>query len=309
MNSSLTHAQREGIVMQELQTSFPGFGSVNAWTPVSDDPPDFTGISSDGLIGLELVEWLDGTQMGAAQARKSYREKLWNFIAFDWKHEYQPVHLSSAVVCPSWSTKLSKADEISLRTEFWSLMTEIDQTWLVNPERVGDNLLADLSSRPVLSKYVQSIRLRSGDQSWKKHGFSWIEMEEDGGSYDPSDVIQTLKQAILKKVNLYSDPAASARLTSKRLNRLELLVHGGFNLYAYNTPRGRLGVSEIASAGAAFYSGLPDAERRFDRIWLFNALNPAGDWNELVGLPRDYGRLRWLTELFPVYSVDPRSIG
>ena len=58
----LTHAQREGIVVQELQASLSGFAGVPAWTSLPDDPPDFTGASSGGLVGLELIEWLDGAR-------------------------------------------------------------------------------------------------------------------------------------------------------------------------------------------------------------------------------------------------------
>jgi hypothetical protein len=308
-NPRLTHAQREGAVIQELQASFPGFAGVSTWAPVPDDPPDFTGTSSDGLIGLELVEWLDGAQMGAAQARRTYRERLWNLLGASWATEYQPANLSSVVICPFWDTKVTKADEAGLAVEFWSLVEEIDRTWQTNPERVGENLLADHSSRPLLSKYVEMFRFRAGEQSWKTHSFSWIDIEEDGGAYEPSDVIRTLEQAIMKKIDLYSNPESDVRLKSKNLDRLELLVHGGFNLHAYNTPKGRLSIAEIAAAGAAFYTSPPAVRQRFDRIWIFNSLNPAGDWNALVGLPRDFGRLRWLAELWPDYGIDSRSIG
>lgn len=304
----LTHVERETAVMQELQASFPGFAAVPTWSPVPDDPPDFTGVYSDGLVGLELVEWLDGPQMGAAQARKAYREKLRNLFGGSWSTEYQPANLSSVVVCPFWETKVTKADETGVHAEFWSFVEEIDQTWQSNPERVGDSLLADHSSRPLLSKYVETIRFRAGEQGWKVHGFSWVDIEEDGGAFDPSVVIRTLEQAIVKKTDLYSNPVSEARLKSKNLDRLELLVHGGFNLYAYNTPRGRLSFGEIAAAAAAFYAGLPGARKRLDRIWVFNSLNPAGDWNALIGLSRDFGRLRWLAELWPNYEIDSRSV-
>jgi hypothetical protein len=305
----LTHVQRETAVMQDLQASFPDFAGVATWSPVPDDPPDFTGVSSDGLIGLELVEWLDGTQMGAAQARKAYREKLWNLFGASRANEYQPANLSSVVVCPFWETKVTKADEASLRAEFWSFMEEIDQTWQINPERVGDSLLVDHSLRLLLSKYVETIRLRAGEQGWKVHGFSWVEIEEDGGAFDPSVVIRTLEQAIVKKINLYRNPVSEARLKSRNLDRLELLVHGGFNLYAYNSPNGRLSFGEIAAAAAAFYADLRAAQKRFDRIWVFNSLNPAGDLNASIGLSRDFGRLRWLAELWPDYGIDSRSFG
>ena len=305
----LTHVQRETAVMQELQASFPGFAGVTTWSPVPDDPPDFTGDSSCALVGLELVEWLDGTQMGAAQARKAYREKLWNLFGASWATEYQPANLSSAVVCPFWEIKVTRADEAGLRAEFWSFMEEIDQTWQTNPERVGDSLLAYHTSRLLLSKYVETIRLRAGEQGWKVHDFSWVDIEEDGGAFDPSVVIRTLEQAIVKKIDLYSNPVSDARLKSKNLDRLELLVHGGFNLYAYNTPRGRLSFGEIAVAAAGFYTGLSAARKRFDRIWVFNSLDPAGDLNALIGFPRDSGRLRWLAELWPNYAIDSRSFG
>jgi hypothetical protein len=96
----LTHAQREAAVLQELQGAFPGFVDVPSWAAVSDDPPDFLGQGPGGLVGLELVEWLDGTQMGVAQGRKTYREALGDVLAGGWDSEYQPMHLSAAVVCP-----------------------------------------------------------------------------------------------------------------------------------------------------------------------------------------------------------------
>jgi hypothetical protein len=95
------------MVMQELQASFPGFAGVPTWTTVADDPPDLVGVSQDGQVGLELVEWLDGEQMGSAQARKTYREKLWELIAGGWNTAYQPSYLSSAVVCPRWGIKIA----------------------------------------------------------------------------------------------------------------------------------------------------------------------------------------------------------
>ncbi|HUE05142.1 MAG TPA: hypothetical protein VMR62_36680 [Bryobacteraceae bacterium] len=305
----LTHAQREGMVMQELQGAFPGFVDVPSWAPVADDPPDFIGQGPGGSVGLELVEWLDGTQMGVAQAKKAYREALGGVLAGGWNSEYQPMHLSSAVVCPFWHVRVPKSDMAAVRAEFWQFVEDVDRAWLTNRERVGDHLLADHSTYPLLAKYVESIRLRGGEQGWKTHGYCWIDIAEDGGAFDPLDVVRTLEQAIHKKVQLYADPASDANLRAKKLDRLELLVHGGFNLYAYNTPRGRLSVSEIAAAAAVFYAGLPASARRFDRIWIFNSLNPAGDLNELVGWPRETGRLRWLAELWPDFGVDSRSIG
>lgn len=306
-----THNEREAAVIQDLQASFPGFGGGQSWVEVPDgeDPPDLIGLSALGRTGLELVEWLDGSQMGEAQGRKSYRAKLNNLFTEGWEKEYQPTHLSSAVIHPFWETKVRRTDEAVLRQEFWRCVEAIDQTWLTNRQRIHDSLLGDHSAYQMLSRYVEYMRFRAATQGWKEHGHCWIDIEEDGGFYDEINVIHSLKGSIEKKINLYSDPGRQAHLRAKKLNRLELLVHGGFNLYAHNTPSGSLLLSEIVQAGAAHYNDQPDARRLFDRIWVFNSLKPAAYWNQLVGLPAEAGRVRWLVELWPNYSIDPRSIG
>lgn len=295
--------------MRELRASFPDFAGDCAWSQVADDPPDYIAATPLGQVGLELTEWLDGGQMGAAQARKSQRDSLRKLIADGWKTEYQPEHLSSVVISPVWGAKVSRQDAVELRKEFWICSEMVDRAWATNPKRVGNSLRVDCNSYSVMSKYVQFLRYRSGTQGWRKHGYCWIDLEEDGGACDPRVVIQTLEQAIEKKVALYVDPLRQAHLAAKKLNRLELLVHGGFNLYAYNTPRGSLSVEEISRAASAYYLQQPASRRIFDRIWLFNSLNPACDLNELIGFPREAGLLRWLAELWPNLNVDPRSLG
>ena len=73
----LTHDQREKLVLADLESSFPNFaGQALSWikVPESQDPPDFISPGPRGAVGLELVEWLDGDQMGPAKARESQRE-------------------------------------------------------------------------------------------------------------------------------------------------------------------------------------------------------------------------------------------
>lgn len=306
-----THEEREAAVMADLQTSFPSFADGYLWTKVPDgeDPPDFLADTSLGRVGLELVEWLDGAQMGPAQRRRGDGKKFLNVLTEGWETKYQPSQLSSAVVAPKPGTKVASRDETTLRQEFRRCAEAIDRTWITNRRRIGDSLIADHSSYPVLSRYVEYLRFQSGAQGWKQHGYCWIDIEEQGGAYDPHQVIRTLEQAIEKKINRYSDPRSQARLRAKNLNRLNLLVHGGFNLYAFNTPRGRLSLSEITRAGAAFYTSQPESRRLFDRIWIFNSLNPASDQNEWTGFSRKAGHLRWLAELWPRCRIDPRSIG
>jgi hypothetical protein len=73
----LTHDQRELEVLTDLEKHFPEFADYPlSWSKVPDgqDPPDFLARAPHGMIGLELIEWLDGKQMGPAKGRESQRE-------------------------------------------------------------------------------------------------------------------------------------------------------------------------------------------------------------------------------------------
>ena len=74
--AKLSHEQREQLVLTDLSASFPDFvGEPLSWTKVPDgqDPPDFLGVGQNKRIGLELIEWLDGGQMGPAKTREARR--------------------------------------------------------------------------------------------------------------------------------------------------------------------------------------------------------------------------------------------
>jgi hypothetical protein len=111
-----------------------------------------------------------------------------------------------------------------------------------------------------------------------------------------------LNAAIDKKVVDYSTPAKQAHLKAHNLTELNLLVHGGFNAYAYNTPSGPLSLEEIAQRGSAFYSAHPQ-RHIFNRVWFFNSFDSADDLNGLMGIPPGRGRVRWLAQLWPDLRV------
>jgi len=112
---------------------------------------------------------------------------------------------------------------------------------------------ADFSSYPTLAKYFNGIRYIGGEQQ----GLCWIDVEEDGGGFDPSIAIQALEQALDKKLTLYSTPEKQVQLQALGLAELSLLVHGGINAYRYNTPGHPLTPEQIASRGAEFYARPP----------------------------------------------------
>ena len=234
--SRLTHIQREQIVLTNLEASFPHFaGQALSWAKVPDghDPPDFLSRGPSGPIGLELVEWLDGDQMGPAKSRESQREQIHRVLTHDWEKEYQPQNFRGAFPSPLGSWRIARPDELPLRQEFFACAADVDRTWLADLDHRGNShYRTEFTGYPVLGKYFNSIRYIGGEP----HGLCWIGEQGDGGAFDPAVPVETLKQALDNKLSDYSTQEKQAHFKGQGLTELNLLVHGGFNIYAYNTP-------------------------------------------------------------------------
>jgi hypothetical protein len=121
----------------------------------------------------------------------------------------------------------------------------------------------------------------------------WIDVEQDGGAYNPTASALTLEQALDRKLALYSTPAKQAHLSAQHLAEFDLLVDGGFNVYRYNTPSGPFSREDIAGRAASCYAGYPQRQV-FGRIWFFHSLDSADEVNQLLGHPPGCGRVRRL---------------
>jgi hypothetical protein len=298
--SRLTHGEREQIVLADLEASFPHFaGELLSWNKVPDgqDPPDFLGVSQNGMLGLELTEWLDGEQMTSAKGRESQRDQVHRVLASNWQNEYKPKNFRGAFLMIG-NERISPADEAPLRKQFYAHAAEVDSTWFTNPERMGNTYYATkFPGYPLMAKYL-NVRYIGG----APHGMCWIHEQGDGGPYDPVATVTALNAALNRKLVDYSAPEKQAHLKAHNVIGLHLLAHGGFNAYAYNTPSGPLSLEEIAQRGSAFYAAQPQRQT-FDRVWFFNSLDSADDLNQLIGIPPGHGRVRWLAQLWPNFRV------
>src|SRR5437870_12903473 len=99
--AKLSHDQREQLVLTDLSASFPDFaGEPLSWTKIRDgqDPPDFLGVGQNTRIGLELIEWLDGGQMGPAKTREARRMDALRILRANWKAEYAQQNFRGAFI-------------------------------------------------------------------------------------------------------------------------------------------------------------------------------------------------------------------
>lgn len=304
--SRLTHEQRENLVLTDLEASFPHFtGRPRSWVALAQgqDPPDF--ISTDHLVvGLELVEWLDGNQMGPAKARESQRDQIRRVLSLDWESHYRPQHFRGAFPSPRQTERIAPVDEIPLRQEFFDCAADVDRDWIAVTNQWNNSYYkTEFSGYPLLERYFAAIRYIGGEP----HGLCWIGEQGDGGAYDPNVPVETLKRALENKLTDYAMPDKQAHLKAHGLDELNLLVHGGFNIYAYNTPSGHVSLEEIARRSGEYYGTL--AERHiFSRVWFFHSLDTADDLNQVLGFESGEGRIRWLAQLWPEFTIYPGSI-
>ena len=295
-----SHEEREQAVLADLQTHFPDFtGASRRWTavPAGQDPPDFIGAGPAGTLGLELTEWLDGDQMAAAKARESQRDQVHRILATKWEEEHQPRNFRGAFLIMG-NERIARGDEAPLRKQFFAHAAEIDGAWFNHPDRTRDVLyVAEFPGYPLIAKYF-NVRYIGGEP----HGLCWIHTSGDGGAYDPLAAVEVLTRAIDRKLIDYSSAPKQLHLKTHRLSELGLLVHCGFNAYAYNTPSGPLSLEEIAGRAAAYYAAHPQRQV-FDRVWFFASLDSADGLNALFGFPPGEGRVRWLAQLWPEFRM------
>jgi hypothetical protein len=295
-----THYDRELSTLNDLEISFPDFtGKGLSWVHNPDDPPDLIAQSPAGAIGLEFREWLDGQQMSAAQHREDQREHLMKVIGDGWQQEYQPTNIVLASIEPRWGLKIAAADEAALQQEFYKCATQVDQTWFTNPERFARAYYqTEFVGFPLMATYLGAIRYIDGSP----HGLNWIQVEADGGAYDPRVSVQRLEDALQDKLAKFAKPDRQAKLAKHKIVETYLLIHGGWNAYVSNSPHHPLTLDEIAKRGAAFYADHPQ-RNLFNRVWFYDSLDSADDMNALFGLPTGTGRVRWLAQLWPTLRV------
>jgi hypothetical protein len=303
----ITHDQRERIVLTDAEKSFPNFaGQTSPWAKVPDgqDPPDFISTKSHGVIGLELVEWLDGDQMRPAKTRESQREQIRRILTPEWEKEYQPKNCRGAFPTLVGTERVARADELPLRREFYANSASVDRNWSADPRHWGNSYRQiEFTGYPLLTKYFTAINYIGG----KAHGFCWIGESGDGGAFDPFVPVETLKHALDSKLASYATPEKQAHLKAHKLTELDLLVHGGFNVYAYNTPAGHLDLEEVSRRGVEFYATHPLRDT-FNRTWFFHSLDTADQLNQELGFPPGHGRVRWLVQLWPDFRIYPGSM-
>jgi hypothetical protein len=292
----LNHVERERMVLDDLKMSFPESPlSKLVWVSLTegDDPPDFIANESNGRLGLELVEWLDGDQMRAAKNREKQRDEIQRILRTGWER-FHPEHFIRAFVSPS-ANNVRKRDELSLRAEFYECAAEVDQNWAAYAEGSDHFFQTRFERYPRVRKYISSVRYIEGTNE----GICWIGLPSEGGAFDPLQAVEVLKGRLDDKLVDYSSPKKRAHLQGHALSKLFLLIHGGFNAFAYNTPSGP-SLDRVAAL-IANYCGQHPNRNLCDEVWFFNSLSSSEE--AYLNPSSSHGRWRFLAQLWPQMVV------
>jgi hypothetical protein len=200
MQNWLTHDEREREVIARVEGQFPNFaGNTRPWRKIPDgqDPPDFISDNPGARIGLELREWLDGTQMGNAKMWESIATRFNKVLSEGWERQYQPQHCNWVVLELRESKKLEDADEQAFQAEFFNCVARID-TVNAAPFAAKDSFfrMQDLSKYPTLRKYLLYLVFVGG----KPLGSRWFVAQRSLGVFDPNSARLALENAIDDKM-------------------------------------------------------------------------------------------------------------
>jgi hypothetical protein len=254
--------------------------------PAEPNPPDFIGESTTGLrMGLELTSWLNDQQTRESQNHERMRRNLLDLLS-DERHP-RPGEIP-AVIMPHWNKKtVGRQDVERFIREFHGAVRMIDTAWptlrknhwrTLGPEDRFDYEAHEFNLRQfkTLTRYVSSIWFieRQASDSLPIER-SWISILPDGGFYDPTVSILTLRAAIQNMVAHYSRDEMKIRLRRHRLHEMHLLVCADPNRFSSNTPYQTTaqmmrspvdGLEEAAEAATANLLGISDV---FASIFLF----------------------------------------
>ncbi len=257
--------QTEIAVFEALRRDHPEFeGDVVRWEP-GPDPPDFIGTRRDGTrVGIELTEWLDSPQTSASIRRTEATSVFWETL--NTKAPARPRNSSLVQVSLKEGARLSKRHEVRFRSEFFQLITHLDDNWEQLLAGYPQPIWTDFSAYPTVATYVSELLFCTDSLIQRTEG-NWIIFEATGDAYTPRWAAEALLSRIQTKTARYRSVARVYGLAE-----LILVVHYGLKGILHNTPYSgvNFGLDDILREVASL---LRTNHGSFQRVYLYLAFN------------------------------------
>ena len=258
--------QHEGALFEAFLAVAPKFcgEGLTHWYQ-HEDEREFPGIIGETVtgrrIGVEIAEWLNEEETQAAKRKERLEQLVIEAIGDQGKNPTR--HIRFVWLHPNG--RVSPPDVAGFRKQLFACIGECDRRWPNEPHwRIGHKLAGDeLAQYPVLSKYLNAIRLWPADgEQWSDN---WITFPLLVRAFDQDTMFKPLTEIVGDKISRYGSHGTG-------FDDLTLLVI--YNRAAiYNSPPETL--SHTFEDAVEQLQQLIEGNRGpFSRVLLYIALEP-----------------------------------
>jgi hypothetical protein len=243
----------------ELEPNFAG-RPIKDWTKGAN-PPDILCHDLEGKrIGVELTEWLKGSQMATEMAQRSLYDSYSGIIRSDC--ETPPRNVEHITVGLRTDVLPPEAEQGEFRRELFECIRQKDGTW-PSSRSLQDHEQLEFPNHPILAKYVAGMKYWPCRPSERVAGIEWVRFPARGRFYTPREMFDELMARFGKKTGKYP-----TLRRDQSLDHLYLVVFYSKGLL-WNPPYSGAGwgFRDIVSAAGQLVSESPGP---FQKIFLFS---------------------------------------
>jgi len=275
-------AYEKSIFEAFLRTApqFAGEGIVEWEQPADENEfPDVICKSGSGRrIGVELGEWLNEAQMGAAKGMGRLQDSIRAAIGEQGSNTTDNIY--SVCLDPKAKARIKPADADEFRRQLFACIHECDRRWPAerfwHSPQGHDVSGRELAAYPALDKYLNGVGLfpREIYQGWPPSGrkvkrqspasVDWITFAAQGGPYSKDTMLQPLLQLLSDKTDHYAGAGTG-------FDHLCLVVYYNQALF-YNSPveTPHFTFDNAAATASRFLGDDPDP---FHSVFIFVAVD------------------------------------
>ncbi len=254
----------ERQVFQAFYETEPNFAgrAIKDWAKGADPPDVLCHDLSGKRIGVELTEWLKGTQMASGKAQQGLYDSYSRVIRSDC--ETPPRNIEHVTVGLKRDALPPESEQSEFRRELFDCIRHQDATW-PDTRSLQDHEQLEFPNHPILAEYVAGIRYWPCRPSGRGVGVEWVRFPARGRFYSPQEMFDELMARFGNKTGKYS-----TLRREQSLDELYLIVFYSKGLL-WNPPYSGPGWSfpEIAKAAGQLLSQNPGP---FQKTFLFSPI-------------------------------------
>lgn|GEM_PF-4938681 len=254
----------ERQVFQAFYETEPNFAgrAIKGWAKGADPPDVLCHDLSGKRIGVEITEWLKGTQMASEKVQRGLYDSYSRIICSD--RETPPRNIERVIVGLKGDALPSESEREEFRRELFDCIRHKDTTW-PNTRSLQDHEQLEFPNHPILAKHVVWLKYWPCSPAKRDMGIDWVRFPARGRFYTPQEMFDTLIANIGKKIGKYS-----TLRRDQRLDELYLIVFYSKGLL-WNPPYSALGcgLRDIANAVQEMLSQNPGS---FQKVFLFSPI-------------------------------------